>query len=201
MEFKQYLDIFKKHSKLFLLTVVVFILAGVLFQLFRPLGYNAQLTLNITRIGSQQTSDYRYDDFYRLQADEKFADTVVRWLASPKVAEKILNDSGVATSGLSHWTLVRMFKAERFSSQVVSLSYSAKTQATAQNLAGSVLKIINQEAEELNKIQKEESWFTVISDEPIIRENKWPWEVVILLSFLVGMLAGLWTVLIKHYLE
>ncbi len=201
MEIKEYLNIFRKHFKIFLLIVIVFVIAGFLFQLFRPLGFKSQLTLNITRIGSQQTSDYRYDNFYRLQADEKFADTVVRWLASPMVAERILNDSKVVTTGYSHWTLSRMFKAERVSSQIVNLSYSAKTQIIAQNLAKSVLKIINQETEELNKIQKDESWFTVISNEPIIRKNKWPWEIVILISFLVGIIAGLWAVLIKHYLE
>lgn len=201
MEIKEYLAIFRKHFKIFLLTVIIFVLAGFLFQLFRPLGFKSQLTLNVTRIGSQQTSDYRYDNFYRLQADEKFADTIVRWLASPTVAQRILNDSKVATADSSHWKLSRIFRAERVSSQVVNLSYSAKTQGIAQDLAKSVLKIINQEAEELNKIQKDESWFTVISGEPIIKNDKWPWEIVILISFLVGIAVGLWTVLIKHYLE
>lgn len=201
MEFKEYLTIFKKHFKLFITVMALFVVAGILFQLFRPLDYKAVLNLNITRTGKQETSDYRYDNFYRLQADEKFADTVVRWLESPEIAARVYNDSQIITAGLSHWKLSRVFKAQRLSSQAIKVSYSAKNADTAKNLAGSIIKIINSETEALNKMQNEETWFVVIGDNPIIRENKWPWEIVILFSALAGMFAGGWGVLIKHYLS
>lgn len=201
MEFKEYFLIFKKYFKLFITITALFIVAGILFQLFRPLSYKAVLNLNITRTGKQETSDYRYDNFYRLQADEKFADTVVRWLESPEITARVYNDSQIITAGLSHWKLSRTFKAQRLSSQAIKVSYSAKNADTAKNLAGSIIKIINSETEALNKMQNEETWFVVIGDNPIIRENKWPWSIVILFSALAGMFAGFWGVLIKHYFE
>lgn len=201
MEFKEYLTIFKKHFKLFITVMVLFIAVGILFQLFRPLDYKAVLNLNITRMGKQETSDYRYDNFYRLQADEKFADTVVRWLESPEIAARVYNDSQIITAGLSHWKLSRVFKAQRLSSQAIKVSYSAKNADTAKNLAGSIIKIINSETEKLNKMQSEESWFIVVGDNPIIRENKWPWSIVILFSALVGIFIGLWAVLIRYYFK
>ncbi len=201
MELKEYLAIFKKHLKLFLTITVLFIAAGILFQLFRPLDYKAVLNLNITRTGKQETSDYRYDNFYRLQADEKFADTVVRWLESPEIATRVYNDSQIITAGLSHWKLSRAFKAQRLSSQAIKVSYTAKNSDAAKSLAGSVVEIINSEAKELNKMQNEESWFIIVGDNPIIRENKWPREIVILFSALVGIFIGLWAILIKHYFK
>lgn len=201
MELKEYLTIFRKHFKLFITAVALFVVAGILFQLFRPLDYKAVLTLNITRMGKQETSDYRYDNFYRLQADEKFADTVVRWLESPEIAARVYNDSQIITAGLSHWKLSRVFKAQRLSSQAIKVSYSAKNADTAKNLAGSIIKIINSETEKLNKMQSEESWFIVVGDNPIIRENKWPWEVVTLASLILGIFVGLWAVLIRYYFK
>ncbi len=201
MELKEYLTIFRKHFKLFITITVLFIAAGILFQLFRPLNYKAVLNLNITRTGKQETSDYRYDNFYRLQADEKFADTVVRWLESPEIAARAYNDSQIITAGLSHWRLSRIFKSQRLSSQAIKVSYTAKNADTAKNLSSSIIKVINSEAEELNKTQNEETWFVVVGDNPIIRENKWPWEVVILASILIGIFFGFWMVLVRHYLQ
>lgn len=201
MELKEYIAIFKKYSKAFMATVIIFVLAGVAFQILRPLNYKSSLTLNVTRIGSQETADYRYDDFYRLQADEKFADTVVRWLQSPRMTVKIYNDSKIVSTGLSQRELSRIFKAQRVSSQVVNVKYFSKTPDSARDLSKSIIKIINQEAENLNKFQKEEMWFTLMGGEPVIGENKWPWEVVVLISLILGIFSGFWVVLIRHYLQ
>jgi len=201
MELKEYLAIFKKHFWPFLFVIALLITAAVLFQLFRPLSHKSSLTLNVTRIGAQQTGDYKYDDFYRLQADERFADTVVRWLGSPRVVVDIYNESKITTEGLSSRKLSRIFKARRLSSQVIEVSYITKDVKTAQGIAEAVVKIINQETEKLNELQKEEAWFTIAAEEPVIRENKWPWEVALLASLLLGIFFGFWAVLIRHYLE
>lgn len=201
MELKEYLAIFKKHFKVFIAVTVIFIAAGIIFQITQPLRYKTSLTLNVTRNNIQPTSDYRYDDFYRLQADEKFADTIVRWLESPGVSADIYNDSGISTTGLTTWQLERIFKAERLSSQVISVTYITSDAKTAQNLAKSIAKIVNRESDNLNKLQKEESWFTVVSNEPVIRDNRWPLPIVFSASLLLGIFFGIWAVLIRHYLK
>jgi capsular polysaccharide biosynthesis protein len=199
MELKEYISIFKSNCKAFVATVIIFVLAGILFQILRPLSYKAYLTLNVTRIGSQQTSDYRFDDFYRLQADEKFADTVVRWLSSERIATDILSDSKVNTAGLSAWRLSRFFKAQRLSSQVVQVSYATGNVSTAQDSAKSVLKILNRETEKLNQDQKEEYWFKLVAVDPVVKENKFSWSIVILATLALGVFIGMWVVLARHY--
>jgi capsular polysaccharide biosynthesis protein len=201
MELKEYVNIFRKNARAFVITILVVVVAGLLFNFLRPLNYNSILTLNITRIGIQQTPDYRYDDFYRLQADEKFSDTVVRWLSSPRIATDILNDSKITTSGLSVWSISRFFKAERLSSQVIQVSYVANNSTTAQNISQSVLKIINTETEKLNQDQKEASWFKVLGGNPVVKENKFNWGITFLAALLLGIFFGIWVVMIKHYLE
>jgi capsular polysaccharide biosynthesis protein len=201
MELREYVNIFRKNARAFVITILIFVVAGLLFNYLRPLNYRSILTLNVTRVGIQQTPDYRYDDFYRLQADEKFSDTVVRWLSSPRIATDILNDSKITTSGLSIWNMSRFFKAERLSSQVIQVSYVAGDSATAQNISQSVLKIINSETEKLNQDQKETSWFKVLGGDPVVKENKFNWGITFLAALLLGMFFGIWVVMIKHYLE
>jgi capsular polysaccharide biosynthesis protein len=201
MDLKEYIVIFKNNSKTFVITVFVFLLAGILFQLFRPLSYKSSLTLNITRSGAQETADYKYDDFYRLQADEKFGDTVVRWLGSARIVTDVLNDSKITTSGVSIWRLSRFFKTQRLSSQLVQVTYFTGDAATAQNISKSILKIIASQTEELNQLQKEENWFKVLGDEPVVKENKFSWILALVASLALGIFFGIWAVFIRHYIE
>jgi capsular polysaccharide biosynthesis protein len=200
MELKEYLAIFKKHLKLFLGVITIFLLAGLAWQFLQPLTYKSSLTLNVTRIGTQKTDAYRYDGFYRLQADERFADTVVRWLQSPRIVADIYNDAKIMASGLSQRTLSKIFKAQRLSSQEILVTYVTSDSRTAQTLAESIVKVINSKADELNKFQKEENWFTILGSEPVVRENRRDTRIVLFASLVLGAFLGFWAVLIRHYL-
>jgi capsular polysaccharide biosynthesis protein len=201
MDLKEYLAIFKKNFKFFVTIVVLFMIAGILFQLFRPLNYKSNLTLNVTRAGSQETPDYRYDDFYRLQADERFADTAVRWLGTQRIVTDILNDSKITTSGMSGRRLSKFFKGQRLSSQLVEVSYIAASVSVSQDLANSILKRLDLESEKLNRDQKEEYWFKLVGNDPVIKENKYSWLLMISAALLLGIFTGFWMVLIRHYLS
>lgn len=201
MELKECAGIFKKHIKVFLLTVVLALIGGYVFCLARPVNFKSSLTLNVTRIGTQETDDYKYDDFYRLQADEKFSDTVVRWLGSPRVATNILNDAGITTSGMGARKISNFFKAQRLSSQTIQITYYAFSLPAAQKISNSVVKILDRQTEELNKFQREITWFKVLGSDPVIMENKLNLSYVMLLSLALGIFLGIWAVFIRHYLE
>lgn len=201
MEFKEYAAIFKKKNKLVIIAVALALLAGVFYQLIQPLGLKAVLTLNVTRKGSQETGDYKYDDFYRLQADERFADTVVRWLESPRIAADILAASGIDESRLTLRQLGRFFRAQRLSSQVVKITYSASDTGLAKKLSKSAIAVLNKNAGKLDELQNEKSWFIVVGEDPVVRENKADWLSTMLICLLAGIFIGSWWVLIRHYLE
>lgn len=201
MELKECVSIFKKHIKTFLVTVVLVLIGGLVLYLAWPVNFKASLTLNVTRLGTQETDSYKYDDFYRLQADEKFSDTVVRWLGSPRIATNILNDAGITTSGMGVWKISGFFKAQRLSSQLIQVTYYAFNAPTAQKISNSVVKILDRQTEELNKFQREITWFKVLGSDPVIMENKLNLSYVMLLSLALGIFLGVWAVFIRHYLE
>jgi hypothetical protein len=91
MDLREFLRLFWKERVLFSGTVAVFVATGFVVQLLQPIRFAAEITMNVARSGVRTTTEYAYDDFYRLQADERFADTVVRWLESPRIVSDILH--------------------------------------------------------------------------------------------------------------
>lgn len=191
MEFKENIAIFRKHQNYFWRTVLVCVLIGAFGQFLQREHVTSNLTLNVTRLGKDITSDYQYHDFYRLQADERFADTVVRWLGSPRIVSDIYDDTTERERGV--------FKAERLSSQMIQVTYDASDEDSAKKIAQSLVSRINKETSDLNKDQQESSWFAIVGGEPVTKDGKIGMLSVLTIALVLGMFIGFWVVLIKHY--
>lgn len=200
MELKEYLKLIKNNWRLFLGTMLGLFAVSFGYLLLRPVSYATSLTLNITRSGIQSTTDYRYDDFYRLQADEKFTETVVQWLKSPRVEEDIYEEAGIATAGYSLKRLTKSISADKLSSQLIAVGFSAPDEKSAQKIALATAKIVSQNTQNLNKNQNENTWFEVISSAPVIRLDKIN-PLLVLAIFFGSVFAAFWVVLTKYYLE
>jgi len=203
MDLKQYLKIFLKNRIWFLITILCVIVIGAVYGKYkesRPVSYQISLLLNVTRSGTQTTDAYRFDDFYRLQADEKFADTVVKWLVNPRIVTDIFNENGMISGGIDLKKLSKFFKPKRLSSQTIEVNFTSNSAREAQDLSESTVKALNSEIKSLNQYQKEDNWFKIVGDEPVIKEYKVDWKNVFLVSLILGVFLGIWTVLIRHYL-
>ncbi|MDQ1284270.1 MAG: hypothetical protein QG620_618 [Patescibacteria group bacterium] len=201
MELKEYLRIIKKNLNLFIAIILATVFAVFAYFVFRPESWSASLTLNVTRSGAQETPDYKFDDFYRLQADEKFAETVVEWLKSPRVAADIYEKAGIDTSNFSLRQLRKSITAEKMSSQIVAVSFSSPKKETSQKISDAVSKIVIENTQALNKDQNEKVWFEIISQSPVIVKNSYSAPWVFLASLAVGIFLGFWVVMVKHYLK
>lgn len=194
MELREYLAIFRKQANFFFGIILAFLAIGVLFYFFQPVKYQADLTLNVTRTGQQKTADYQFDDFYRLQADERFADTVVRWLETARMQSDIQKEAGVGIGSFS-------LKLERLSSQMIAVEISASNPEIAEETSLSVAKAVNNESNKLNVAQQKENWFEVVADVPVISLATWAWYKIILIALALGIFIAFWAVLIRHYIE
>ncbi|EKE16287.1 MAG: hypothetical protein ACD_11C00021G0016 [uncultured bacterium] len=192
MELRAIIEIFKKHKNIFWRTLLVFVFLGFISFYFQPKTYTSTLMLNVTRSGLQETSDYQYDDFYRLQADERFADTVARWIDSPIIYQNIYEDAKIEFR--------KPIKATRLSSQVIEVTFKTKNREDGIALSSSAEKILNRQIEELNKFQKNKNWFMLVASEPVIAEGGISLPVSLLGSFAIGLFFSFWSVMIKNYL-
>ena len=201
MELKEYINIIKKYKKLFLSAIIAIVALALGYFYFLPVRYDASLTLNITRTGSQETTDYKYDDYYRLQADQAFGDTLVEWLKSPRLVSDIYTAANIDSKAFTLSQLTRGMTATRRSPQLVTVSFSAATPDRAQKISTGIIKVIEENTAELNNDQKESAWFEVVSTAPVIVKYQPNYKIILLASLLLGMFLGFWGVMIRHYLE
>lgn len=201
MELKEYLQIFREQRKIFIITIVVILIGSFAYFNFKPISYSTSLTLNITRSGVQQTADYRYDDFYRLQADEKFAETVVEWLNSPRIVTDIYTRAGIDVGDFNLRQLGKAFKSEKLSAQIVAVSFGTRSESDARKISDAISEIIQWNTQVLNENQKEDTWFAIVAQNPIVIRDNVSNLIVLLASLALGAFIGFWIVLGRHYLK
>lgn len=201
MDLKEYIKIFQKNFNLFIGIVLGVIIIAFSYFYFRPVAYNTSLMLNITRAGAQDTPDYKYDDFYRIQADDKFAETLTEWLQNPRVVSDIYSEAGLDSNNLSLRQLSKSIKPEKLSSQLIVVNFSSSQERDAKEIARSIFKIISQNTDSLNRDQKENTWFKIIAQDPVIRKNTFDSMIVFLASLVLGVFLGFWGVMVRHYLK
>ena len=200
MELRDLITVFRKQRQFFLGSVLLFVLVAWGWQQAQPMTYQATLLINIGRTGVDTTSAYAYDGFYRLQADERFADTIVRWLAAPRVVEDIYREAHLDARGLGTKQLSGTLTAGRLSSQMITVTYGGRDEQTLKQLAVAAVTVLNRYTESLNTDGHEKSWFVVIGSDPVIRDGRVSRSLALVLGLVLGMFVGFWLVLLRHYL-
>ncbi|HBO17006.1 MAG: hypothetical protein UR69_C0001G0031 [Candidatus Moranbacteria bacterium GW2011_GWE2_35_2-] len=194
MELKRYIEIFRKNIWFFLMTVFVFLIAGVIYYVYTPEKYVAAMDLNITRVGQAENKEYDYDGFYRLQADEKFAETIVWWLKSPRIVKEICRLAEISQCSA-------VYDAKKLSSQYLQVNFSVKNSENAEKIARSLVEVIGSETSNLNLKQKKVDWFEVQGNLPDVQKVKINLEKLLIGAFLLGCFFGFWVVLGRHYFD
>ena len=199
MELQDLLNVLRKQRAFYLGIVLFFVFTSWIWQKEQEVKYEATLLINIGRAGVSQTQDYTYDSFYRLQADERFADTVVRWLSSPRVVEDIYREAGMNPEKLGLKELGKAFAPGRLSSQMITVKYGGADKQPLNMLSQAVVTVLNRYTQTLNTEEREKSWFVVIGSDPVIRDSRVGLELALLVGLALGIFIGFWTVLFRHY--
>jgi hypothetical protein len=201
MEFRDIVKLYWEERRLFLLVVAVTVFMTLVWQVNQPVMYRASLLLNIGREGAKTTVDYTYDNFYRLQADERFADTVVRWLQSPRVVSDILTETGIRPEAASERELRSRIGAKRLSSQVVEASFVAGERSVLEKESEVIVKILNAYASGLNRNGTSEGWFVVVGSNPVILDARTASGTAIAFGLALGVFLAFWGIALKRYVN
>lgn len=197
MDIREYWSILQKDIRFFSTLVVGLWTLSLVWFALQPVSYSGTLLLNVGRTASEQPTEYSYDNFYRLQADERFADTLVRWLANPRVVSDILVLAGTTPELYSEKALSRSFQAKRLSSQVVEVRYSASTRDAVYRYAEAIATTTQKYTEGLNGTQV--NWFRVSGSDPIVRDARVAALPFLFISFLIALFIAFWAVFLKHF--
>lgn len=201
MDLKEYILIIRNNTRMFGGIVVGVILLVFAYFVFRPVTYTTSLMLNVAREGTQETADYKYDNFYRIQADEKFSETIVEWVASPAVEEDIFLQAGIDTKQFTLNQLSKSFKAEKRSAQIVAVSFATPNLEQAKKLSVAISDVLTKNIQSLNSEKEKNEWFKIVSHEPVIVRDSFDPKIIFLAALVLGMFLAFWLVLSIHYLK
>lgn len=202
MELREFLRLLRKERKTFFITVFLIVGGVIVWQTLKPDMYQTIVSLHIARTfdTNQKSDEYRYGDFYRLQADERFGDTIVRWLLSPGIVSDILKESGISPDETQYMNLSKKFKPKRLSSQFIEVRLSTSKKEEGRRIADGMRSILNKRTESLNVNSVEQNgWFVVIVDEPVTYLAVPNWRSIFIFSLSIGILMGVWVVIGKRY--
>lgn len=199
MEFKEYLQIFKKQKNTVINSVIALVILTAAFTLVKPVTYDNDLTILVARSGTQATSDYKYDGYYAAQASDTFADNVSQWLASASLVSEIYSRAKIAADFGNLKAFSKAFKAEKLSSQYVEVRYQTKDRESAVKLARSIADVLQEKADSLSKAGNDEMSFKIIYNDPFTLKSGNNMLTGIALAVFAGLFLGILMAFGKEY--
>ncbi len=201
MELREYYKILKNNVAIIIYAVIIAVVIVYAWSVKKAETYSASLLLNISRAGVQNSADYQYDQFYRLQADEKFGDTIVEWLKAPGVTKKIFEKAEVNSDQATMRSLSKSFRSERAAPEIVSVQYSTSTDDEAFKIASAIESVISGRIEDLNASAKDPDWFRVDMSDLIILKNTQNLWLNFGIAAIFGIFIGTLLAFGKHYIS
>jgi len=201
MELKEYYKILKSNFSVLIYTAIIAIVVVYAWSVRQSQTYSTSLLLNIGQTETQVTTDYRYDQFYRLQADDKFAETIVSWLKSPGVAKNIFLKAGVNSDQKTMRNLSKSFQVEKLSSNIVSVRYSTENNDEAERIAPAITSVVFEKTKALNTDARDPNWFQVGASDLIILKNTQDLRINLGIAALAGLFLGVLLAFGKHYIS
>jgi hypothetical protein len=200
MELREYIRIIKRNKGIFFSAWFLVVALSLAWYFFRPIAFDVSMPVEIARMGQEKTPDYQYDQYYRLQADEKYAETVSQWLKDPSIVNEIFSRAGIATG--SKWSLrsfSKAFSAEKLSSNYVQVKFSVPLKENGEKITAAIRQVLEEKNQEINKQSKAENWFELVFGGAVLVQSRINFLVVLILSMIGGLLLAIFSTLVKEY--
>jgi len=191
-------EFLSKHKFIWIFAISVAIAAGFLAW-WRGDNFSVSLALTISRQGTQESIDYKYDNYYALQASDEFGTTVAGWFKTPEIAKAINQKVGINSSGSSLSALSGKFKAAKISPNLVEVRYGAKIESDAKKISQAIGQVISEKVSLINNSSNQGIAFLVIAGEPVIVKNTYNFWFNVLAGFLIGLVFGFFIKVAKEY--
>jgi capsular polysaccharide biosynthesis protein len=199
MELREYYRILKLNISLVFYTILISIVAVYAWSVKQSETYSASLLLNISRTETQSTGDYRYDQFYRVQADEKFAETIGEWLKMPGIVSEIMAKANINQEGKTVRALSKSFQADKMAPEIVEVRYSTASLDDAKEISDALGGVITEKVKGLNSEAKDPNWFSVAPSNLVILKNIQDLKINLILATVAGLFFGVLFAFAKYY--
>ena len=201
MELKDHVSLWRKNFFLMLLIGVLVSLVAVAALYSRPTQYRSSISFTIDLLNRPKSADYQYDDYYAIKSAELTGDTIISWFLTPAVLVDIFDQAQVSQPQSIFGGFGRFFSTEKFSAQVVLVSFSDPSPENVDRLSRAVVAVVESRAGQLNNVDGDKPTYQVTADDPFVVERPKPYWLVGSVGLIVGVLLGAAIIYLRHYLR
>jgi hypothetical protein len=199
MEFREFVKLIGKNKYLLFLAVVFCLGAGFFVWRYQANFYAASFSVGIDRGAFEKTDDYKYDQFYRLQADEKFAENITYWANDPGFLSKAKKD--FLGFGGEKFNNIKAIKAEQFSSNYLKVNFKSSTKEELMPFYKALKKNLRQKTEDLDYENKAPGWFKLNFGDLAVNKNNPSLFLYFCIALGAGILFGIFLILFVYYFK
>ena len=193
-------DAFVQQRRLFIFTCLSVGVIALLFLFFQPSRYRGEVVLSITRTALSESAEYAYDEYYRFQADEKLAETITQYLMSMKGKQLVADRAALSRESYTQYTGHRL-RIARLGTQLILAEYTMPSRAEADRVGEAISFVASSYVASLNEDARDSTWFTILTQDPVISENRWSIFQVMGAGVFGGIFLAFWAVLVRIFIE
>jgi|GEM_PF-1218595 len=202
MEFKEYLKVLSKYKTTFITVWLGVIVVGVAFVFLMPQKYKATFSIDITRDNQEQiVTEYEYDQFYRLEADDRFGRTIVQWFGDKAIISEMYSVSKTVGEEFKDHKFETKFRAEKLANSYVKVDFSVFDKKDIGPIFFGVKKVLKAKTQEFNGGFRKQNRFNLIFNGPTMEETKIPFMPLLIGLFGSGFFLASFVAMFRKYLE
>ena len=152
--------------------------------------YSASLALTISRAGTQNAADYKYDNYYALKASDEFGGVVAGWFKTPEMTQVVYKKANLTLGAPSLAGLSRRFQAAKISPGTVEVRFGTGSESEAKILGQAIMNAATEKANFLSYFSGQGVAFSVLGNEPVIINNSSDIWRNIFVGLIVGLIFG-----------
>ncbi|MBT3356087.1 hypothetical protein HN784_03700 [bacterium] len=202
MELKEYLKVLKKYKTTFVVIWVGAIAFGLIAASLVPQRYKTTFSIDITRDTQEEgTQEYDFDQFYRLEADDRFGRTIVEWFSDGAIVNNIHAVARSVEENFENEELETKFKAKKLANSYLRVSFLVSEKKEVKPLFLGVKKVLNEKTKEFNGGFNKQSSFKLIFNGPTIANATIPLTPLLISLIGSGFFLAAFGIMFRKYLE
>jgi capsular polysaccharide biosynthesis protein len=193
---KQY---FIKYKWILVFAAAIALVAGI-FSWQKSGQYSVSQSIIVSRLGTQQANDYKFDSYYAIQASDDFCDMVAGIFKTPEMAANVYKKAGLSYSVNSLGSLARRFSSSKIAPGVVEVRFGASSEAEANKISQAVFDAAQEKISMISSASLQGVSFIALKNDPVIAKNNYAVWLSVLAGFLAGLALGFFVLAAKKYL-
>lgn len=174
---------------------------GMGIALLMPQKYRATFSIDITRDTEKKVeADYEYDQFYRLEADDRFGRTIVQWFSDEAIISEIYSVSKNTKEDFKNHNFDTKFRAEKLANSYIKVNFAVSDKKEVGPLFVGVKKVLKGKTDVFNGGFNEQNRFNLVFNGPIVKESKIPFIPLFVGLVGSGFFIASFGVMLKRYL-